>query len=536
MIWLLNDIELFAVVLKALALALEALLLGGAAFLVFVVRGSGAQATAGVCRRGMGWAAVVLLLVECAAAASEIVTLVWNGGVTLGTALGAPSLRAHAWIAVFGLALALVAPVFGRKRYRAVVPWMVLAGSAGLLASAVSLSHAASRLDHRPVLLLMTALHHIGTGIWLGAMPYLLLALPRTQSIAAARTMAQRYSAMALTGAGLLVGGGVGLAWFYVGPPQALYGTGYGLMLLVKVYLLFLLLALGASNWFVVRRLGTRPQPLLARLARFAEVEIGLAFLAILAAASLTSQPPAVDLQNLVTAREIKVRFLPQEPRMHSPPLRALAPSSSIEAAVQQHRFGYVTPSDTNDIAWSEYNHHWAGLILLLAGGMALLSRFPRLGWARFWPVSFAGLALLILLRADAESWPLGPRPFWKSFSEPDVLEHRLAALLLGVFSAFECAVQTGRVRASWARLIFPASCIVGAALLLTHSHGLENATQELLEEISHTAIALLGLSAGWARWLELRLPEGRSRAIAGMVWPPFLMLAGLMLLDYREA
>ncbi len=65
--------------------------------------------------------------------------------------------------------------------------------------------------------------------------------------------------------------------------------------------------------------------------------------------------------------------------------------------------------------------------------------------WARFWPVSFAGLAVFILLRADPENWPLGPRPFWGSFFEPDVLQHRAAAALILAFAAFECAVQAGK-------------------------------------------------------------------------------------------
>ena len=111
--------------------------------------------------------------------------------------------------------------------------------------------------------------------------------------------------------------------------------------------------------------------------------------------------------------------------------------------------------SDANDREWSEYNHHWAGLIVLVAGLLALLSRFPGMRWARFWPLAFAGLSVFILLRADPENWPLGPRPFWASFSAPDVLAHRAAALLILCFAAFECAVQAGKLRAQWAALHF---------------------------------------------------------------------------------
>ena len=60
---------------------------------------------------------------------------------------------------------------------------------------------------------------------------------------------------------------------------------------------------MGAGNWFLVRRLDTDPQPLLTRLRRFAEVEVGLGFTAILAAASMSAQPPAVDVPDKCHSR-----------------------------------------------------------------------------------------------------------------------------------------------------------------------------------------------------------------------------------------
>jgi putative copper resistance protein D len=127
---------------------------------------------------------------------------------------------------------------------------------------------------------------------------------------------------------------------------------------------------------------------------------------------------------------------------MTSPPIAALAPPSSIAVAVQESQFVATVGSDKNDKEWSEYNHHWAGLIVLTAGLLWLMSRQRRVHWARFWPLTFVGLAVFILLRADPENWPLGPRPFWESFYAPDVLQHRFGALLVLAFAAFECAVQ----------------------------------------------------------------------------------------------
>jgi putative copper resistance protein D len=52
---------------------------------------------------------------------------------------------------------------------------------------------------------------------------------------------------------------------------------------------------------------------------------------------------------------------------------------------------------------------------------------------------------------------------------------------------------------------------------------------------MTHTPIALLGVSAGCSRWLELRLPRSRMATIAGYLWPLCLALVGLILLNYRE-
>ncbi len=95
--------------------------------------------------------------------------------------------------------------------------------------------------------------------------------------------------------------------------------------------------------------------------------------------------------------------------------------------------------------------------------------------------------------------------------------------------------MQTQRLRSSKAALVFPAVCALGGALLLTHDHTLGNVKEELLVEISHTAIALCAVFAGWSRWLELR-GSGRGKLIAAWVWPVCLVWIGLLLLNYREA
>ncbi|HEY1966026.1 MAG TPA: CopD family protein [Acidobacteriaceae bacterium] len=537
MIWLLNDFDLLTLLLHAATLSLEALLAGGVLFLIAVgVPGGAEKGALRACRYGMGWIALAMILAEIASLTVQALLVIGHTGITAAQALSGGPVIAQSCAAFCALVLWLLAR-FSPDRLSAWRQGAMLAAATGLMGSAVVLSHAVSRMDHRAVLTALTALHHLGTAAWIGAMPFLLITLKRTENIAVARRVVARFSRMAMAAAALLLAAGIGLAWFYVASPSGLYGTPYGVLMMVKGYLLALILMLGAANWYVAREVERAPLQLLMRLRRFAEVEVALGLTTIMAAAALTSQPPAVDmLTDRLTLHEIQARMRWEAPRLTSPPLAVLVPPTPIDVAVKDAQYQPPASGDANDAAWSEYNHHWAGLVVLLAGALALASRFRGMRWARFWPASFAVLAGFILLRADPENWPLGPRPFWGSFFAPDVLEHRAAAALILAFAVFECAVQAGKLRAAWARYAFPLMCAAGAALLFTHNHSLGDGKNELLVMMSHAALAMFGVTAGWARWLELRLPkEEGERRIAGYVWPVALMLVGMVLLDYRE-
>jgi copper resistance protein D len=391
--------------------------------------------------------------------------------------------------------------------------------------------------------------HYLATASWIGGLPYLLLAMKRVTDAAVKARLSQNFSRLAMSSVIFLFAAGLRMSLTYVGSWDAVYGTAYGVMTATKVIFFGCLLLLGAANFFVVRRMADGDASGAAGLTRFGEVEIGIGLTVILAAASLTSQPPGVDLtQDRVTLREIATRFAPRIPRIYSPKLNEISPSGlevqrKAEAAGQilppsfvpgQSGFSYNTPAD---IAWSEYNHNWAGIIVFLMGILALLSRSRYFSWAKIWPLMFLGLAVFLFLRADPENWPLGPNGFWSSFGEAEVLQHRIAVLLIIVFAIFQWRVETNRMQSRAATLIFPAVCALGGAVLLTHTHALTNVKEELLAELSHTPLAIFAVIAGSSRWLELRLPgqEGARKYLA-WVWPICFIVIGLILMDYHEA
>lgn len=539
MIWFVRDFDLLSLLLRALSFALEALAFGGIFFLLICARPAHlALESQSRLRRIAASFAAALALTQIFLIAATSAVLTGSSSMGMRDVASAAFFLSGCIFAAASLALALLLRFTARLAPAACLALVALGAS-------VSLSHAASRMDHRPLLLILTAAHHLGMAAWLGALAFLLIALRLSDDPKVSQHMARRFSTMAVVSVATLVLAGAGLSWFYAGSWQGMYGTSYGLLLSAKIVLTGLILILGTGNFLLLRRVETDPAPLLFRLRRFGETEIGLGFTVILAAASLTAQSPSVDEmpQDMLTGHQVVERLAWRWLSFHTPAVAQLAPPTPLSVAVREATFTGGSASDANDRAWSEYNHHWAGLIVFAAGLLAIISRLPRQHWARCWPLLFLGLAIFILLRADPECWPLGPRPFWASFTAPDVLEHRLAALLIVVFAVFECGVQTGLLRRSRARFVFPLLCAAGGGLLLTHTHGLGEGTDEVFAQLSHTPIAILGAAAGWGRWLDLRLDdlaappdESRHRRIAAWIWPACLVLAGLLLLNYRES
>jgi putative copper resistance protein D len=311
-------------------------------------------------------------------------------------------------------------------------------------------------------------------------------------------------------------------------------------MLLSKVALTSLLVLLGALNLRIVRAVRAGACNDLLPLRRFGETEVGIGFTVILAAASLTSVPPAIDVTaGRVTIPEIVKRMKPEWPRMRTPALRELSPATPLTGFLAGPVTGAFVPGQLGqsntpaDRAWSEYNHHWAGLVVFAAGILSLLA--SRISWARQWPLIFLGLAVFLFLRADAENWPLGPRGFWESFQVAEVAQHRLFVVLIVALGIFEWAVRTRRIAAQPGGLVFPLVCAVGGALLLTHSHSLGNVKEEFLAELSHTPLAILAVAAGWSRWLEVRLAQDPKRILM-WIWPVCFIMIGVLLLNYRES
>jgi putative copper resistance protein D len=540
---LLQVFGFLSVLFRGATLTFQSLAVGGIVFLIFVVRRAKEDSLElqQACIRWIRRSALALAVMQISYVLANSLILRESAEMPLREVLGANFVLAG----LIGVVAAFTVIAL-TLRARSTGYIGLLLPAAAIIASSVMTSHSMARLGYRAPLVAFTALHQAAAATWLGGLPYLLIAIRRSQSPEVARQLSARFSQLALVSVAVLGAAGLLLSFAYVGSVQAVYGTSYGAMVATKALLFGLLLFLGALNFQLVRR--GPASSILASLKRFGEAEIGIGITVILTAASLTSLPPAADLaHDRVTGSEIIARMFPRAPRFSSPPMQEL-PEDVYAAEKKAFEVGPLStesyvPGQTGtrlntpaEKAWSEYNHHWAGIVVLTMGLLALVAQAGRVSWARHWPLAFLGLSAFLFLRSDPETWPLGPVGFWATLADPEVLLHRFFAVLVIALAVFEWRVQTGRVASGRARLVFPTLIAVSGALLLTHSHSLGNLKEELLAEMSHIPLAILAVTAGWSRWLELRLPsENQTRNIMARLWPLCIALIGVVLLNYRE-
>ncbi|AHJ61781.1 Copper resistance protein D [Granulibacter bethesdensis] len=539
-----------SVIIHGLTIVAQSMMLGAILFLALLARPlSSRMGTVGpdVIRdstRIAFWSALGLMVTETAAIGLQISVISSTVDLPISGILGAG-------FAVSGLikiaAAFTIAVLLAGGELRAPLLPLLLAGAVELGAATMT-THAAARIDNSILLLVIEGLHQLGAAIWVGGIPCFVAALARISDVSALQAVGPRFSRLSMAGVAFILISGIIMAWYYIGSWQGFYGTAYGVMVGAKIVMLLMLLALGYGNLKITERLKRDPATPVLRMKRFAEAEIGIGFTLFFAAASLTSVPPAIDLtQDRATLHEIAERNRPVWPRLISPDHDRLAliekqQQLDTEAATAhtnpQLAFepgsGDLPPRNAADIAWSEYNHHWAGIFVAAIGVLALLNR-AGLRMARHWPLIFLLMAGFLLVRSDPEVWPLGQEGFFASLRDVEVLQHRLFVVLIVVFGLFEWRVRVGGMEHYRAALVFPLLTAVGSALLLTHNHAIANVKEQLLIELTHTPLALTGVLAGWSRWLEIRA-DGRTARIAGWIWPVCFVLIGLMLLSYREA
>jgi hypothetical protein len=194
----------------------------------------------------------------------------------------------------------------------------------------------------------------------------------------------------------------------------------------------------------------------------------------------------------------------------------------------------------TQGIAYSEFNHRFVGLFVLLFGlaelGHAL--RYRLLVWPRLvLPGALGVIGTYLLIWSDHEAWPIGSLTFVQTFSgqDPEILQHKL----YGVFSGIAAVSETLR-RISWARHpVWAIPLLVlglgGALLLFFHSHGDHPGNHMIV--LHHTVLGSFGIgaavSSAMVAWASGISPQTVKRW--ELVWAGLVIGMGFQLLVYSE-
>jgi putative copper resistance protein D len=298
LIWLLRDFDLLSVLLRALTLGLEMLTLGGVAYLLVWQCHSGAGESAlESCWRGVRWAGTRLAIVEVCYVSVDSAILMGSSSPGTWEIWSSRRIFWPAWPRFAELVALRSRESEAGRQLTLYCPLPSL-----VLTAVVSTSHSVSRMEDRWCSVL-TAAHQLGASVWIGAMPFLLISLKRAAEPDEGEAAAAAIFSDGAGWRGHPVAGrlrdGVVLSGISADKSlSGMYGTAYGVMMISKVYLVVLVMALGAGNFFLVKRIETAPVDSANAAAPLWRGGDWPAFTAVLAAASMTSQPPAVDLPN----------------------------------------------------------------------------------------------------------------------------------------------------------------------------------------------------------------------------------------------
>lgn len=196
-------------------------------------------------------------------------------------------------------------------------------------------------------------------------------------------------------------------------------------------------------------------------------------------------------------------------------------------------------------IAYSEFNHALAGIGVVMVG----ISEFrtglgwTTLAWLRFLlPVGMLTSGVYLLIWSDHDAWPIGRFSLAQTFSgdDPEMLLHKIFALLLLGIGLIEWRIRRGRLQGRRWSLALPIFAVVGGLLLFLHMHGPHPAAQRIA--MHHFLMGALALGAGWVRFVgeyvenhQAREERRTHRSVFVIIWSVLILFIGIQLLGYSE-
>ena len=190
----------------------------------------------------------------------------------------------------------------------------------------------------------------------------------------------------------------------------------------------------------------------------------------------------------------------------------------------------------------SEFNHHLAGMFLIIAGIFIFgEDRFNGM-WSGFryvWPACFFSAGIFLVFLSDMDVWPFGPLSPWYAVThDVEDLQHKIFGLILLLLGFVEFQRTRGRLKAAWSAWVFPVVSVAGGVLLLFHVHGGDMQAPGAMQTMEHIKREHFWFTmAGFGVALSKGLAETPSRLkqVFLNLWPAFLLTLGFLLMFYTE-
>ncbi len=216
------------------------------------------------------------------------------------------------------------------------------------------------------------------------------------------------------------------------------------------------------------------------------------------------------------------------------------SPDASVATAHPEGHASGLGARSPDEIDFSEFHHHVAGVFIVLFGlaelGNAL--KYPLPVWTRFMlPGALSMIGVFVLFGDDHSAWPIGSIDFIDAFfgQDREMMEHKLYGVLALTIAFFEALRRSGRGWQAVSAAPLVILTLAGSLWLFAHSHGDHPALAKI--QFQHSLLGVVGigaaLSKGVASWLPSASPHVTKRW--EVAWAGFEILFGALLLIYSQ-
>lgn len=184
---------------------------------------------------------------------------------------------------------------------------------------------------------------------------------------------------------------------------------------------------------------------------------------------------------------------------------------------------------------WLEFNHHVGGVVVLVLAGLTWLEVLgigPTVAVRLAWPCCLILLGLYNVIFSDRFAWPIGPSGPIEILSNPEVLQHKVLAVMVLTLGLIELLRRLERVTHTAWLYLFYGMAVLTASILLVHDLGAGPHAHSDGLTLTHV---LMGLLALLALVLKVLVDRGILIGRSTYLYPLSLVGLGVQLLLFTE-